>query len=485
VPVACPFCGSMVEPFLDARGQRVCPVCRNMGTPSASAAPLPPPPNPPWNGPPAAPFVPPGAPPSAYGPQPNAPGAVASLVLGILGLVFTLYGVVFAILALVFGYRAKRLIAASAGRLGGAGLAQAGRILGWIWVALVPILIVLAAVVFVLVTKVSGAAAHLEGGVQVDPGRAAYVAVPVPSDGATVHFSYSASGASAVTAALVRSQSAGVPAEQPGGPAWAGASGPDGEGTAVLLGGDYSLRLRCDDADPCDVQYALDVQPEGTPTPDVLSWTTSLNGNPATDTATTPDSVQVAGSGGDSPYVATELPAGDFWLAFDAQHPHLAPYGVGLVVLDDQGREAFRFWGDSDHAVAATLGGNSIPLASGPHRIVLAVAGRHVTLTVDDRETLTAALPGHPARLWVGHPSVGELNGLRADGTNGDPQHLDGQGVVTSRWWPQTPGKWSSIQVSDLEMDRWSGSNDAPAAGPVLLPMVVAVAAAVARRRDG
>jgi uncharacterized membrane protein len=59
--------------------------------------------------------------------------AIASLVLGIGG--FLIFPVVLSILAIVFGRSAKREIAERPG-LGGAGLAIAGIVLGWIGVAL-------------------------------------------------------------------------------------------------------------------------------------------------------------------------------------------------------------------------------------------------------------------------------------------------------------------------------------------------------------
>ena len=107
----------------------------------------PPPAYPPPSGPPVAPpdyGSPPGAGygPSSYGPsgpygygqqysgwQPKTDGmATTSLVLGILGLLVC--GIVFGIGAIVTGSQARNRIAASDGRLKGAGMALAGIILG-------------------------------------------------------------------------------------------------------------------------------------------------------------------------------------------------------------------------------------------------------------------------------------------------------------------------------------------------------------------
>lgn len=68
-------------------------------------------------------------------PQPGAPGrtdstAVASLVLGIAGIVITVLAPILGPVALVLGVKAKKRIAESGGAVEGAGIAQAGYILG-------------------------------------------------------------------------------------------------------------------------------------------------------------------------------------------------------------------------------------------------------------------------------------------------------------------------------------------------------------------
>ena len=63
--------------------------------------------------------------------------AIASMVLGILWLYW-----IGSILALIFGYVAKRQIRDSGGTQGGAGMATAGIVLGWIGVAALAVAIV-------------------------------------------------------------------------------------------------------------------------------------------------------------------------------------------------------------------------------------------------------------------------------------------------------------------------------------------------------
>lgn len=73
---------------------------------------------------------PPGSP---FTPEvPTAKGAAASLIMGVLALATFWGGIVMGPLALVFGYQAKRRLAQDPG-LQGAGMAKAGRVLGWVW----------------------------------------------------------------------------------------------------------------------------------------------------------------------------------------------------------------------------------------------------------------------------------------------------------------------------------------------------------------
>jgi hypothetical protein len=68
-----------------------------------------------------------------YGPPPPRPTdgmAVASLVVGIVGIVITILAPVCGPIALVMGVKAKKRITESGGMIEGAGLAQAGFVLG-------------------------------------------------------------------------------------------------------------------------------------------------------------------------------------------------------------------------------------------------------------------------------------------------------------------------------------------------------------------
>ena len=139
----CPTCGVELVP-----GAMFCPNCgARVTTPSTAGSPtvgLPPtydsPPQPrPLNDVPLAPVAPQWAPPGAspYGPPspPNSTTALVSLIFGILSwVVLPLIG---PIVAVVAGHMARAEIRRSEGQVGGAGMAMAGLVLGYLQIALI------------------------------------------------------------------------------------------------------------------------------------------------------------------------------------------------------------------------------------------------------------------------------------------------------------------------------------------------------------
>lgn len=130
----CPHCRSVVVPLVQADGQRLCPACGNTGVVRAQP--------PAWGQPGAAPA------------GETAPGAVAGLVLGIVSFV-PYVGIVTGGIAIYLGSSALRAIRAAPGRSAGEGMAQAGRILGIVALALYVVTIFLAALVLVLVSNLA------------------------------------------------------------------------------------------------------------------------------------------------------------------------------------------------------------------------------------------------------------------------------------------------------------------------------------------
>src|SRR6266478_3079323 len=111
----CPNCQGNLADYVPA-----CPYCGViLATPAAGAA------QPAWNG-----------------PQQSSGKATASMVCGILFFVWPFT----AIAAVVLGHLALAEIKKSAGRLAGRGMAMAGLILGYIGVAMVPFILIIAAI---------------------------------------------------------------------------------------------------------------------------------------------------------------------------------------------------------------------------------------------------------------------------------------------------------------------------------------------------
>lgn len=142
----CPRCKSEVTPLRGPDGKALCPACNNTGILPQGWAPA----QPAAWGQPSTPLAP-------GQPAPTADGAVLSLVMGILALVIPYIGFIFAFIGLSAAKKALQAVAASGGRLQGDGMAKAGRIMAIISLVLygVVLLVVLAAVVFVLVSNLS------------------------------------------------------------------------------------------------------------------------------------------------------------------------------------------------------------------------------------------------------------------------------------------------------------------------------------------
>ncbi|MHB8633685.1 MAG: hypothetical protein ACYDBQ_06950 [Thermoplasmatota archaeon] len=134
-PIRCPHCGASSLAVHDAAGAWACSACGNPVFAPSVAAPGP-------------------------GTPTTAPRAVAALTLGIVGVAFPLAGMVTGWIAMSFGRKAMASCDANPSLYGGRGLGQAGWILGLVAVILSGMLlltVILAAVVFVLVTRLPAA----------------------------------------------------------------------------------------------------------------------------------------------------------------------------------------------------------------------------------------------------------------------------------------------------------------------------------------
>jgi type IV pilus assembly protein PilA len=124
----CPRCAASLQDSV-----AFCPSCGSSVGAYAAAPPLSPPSNPLNHG--AS---------TAYAVAPATSGkAIASLVCGVLAYIIPFF---LAILAIVFGHIALSDIKRSAGRLKGQGLAIAGLVLGYLGIAVIPFILIIAAI---------------------------------------------------------------------------------------------------------------------------------------------------------------------------------------------------------------------------------------------------------------------------------------------------------------------------------------------------
>lgn len=92
------------------------------------------------------------APPAVVGKPPTSGKAIASLVCGIFGFFLG------SIAAVILGHMAHSDIRKSAGRLGGAGMATAGLVLGYLGIAAIPVILIIAAIAIPNLMRARGAA---------------------------------------------------------------------------------------------------------------------------------------------------------------------------------------------------------------------------------------------------------------------------------------------------------------------------------------
>jgi len=90
---------------------------------------------------------------AAPGPQQTSGLAVASLIFGLLFFIFPA-----SLLAVIFGHISNSQIRKSAGRLKGAGMALAGMILGYVGIAMIPVILIIAAIAIPNLVKAKMAA---------------------------------------------------------------------------------------------------------------------------------------------------------------------------------------------------------------------------------------------------------------------------------------------------------------------------------------
>lgn len=346
----CPFCRASVTPQRTADGKLVCPACNNTGQPVQppvpAAAPWPAPQPAPTAWPPPEPSAPaPWLPlPASPVPQGRARGALASLILGIVSFPLYVFGIATAIPAIITGIRARRRVRESGGHLSGGGMALAGQILGWVYLGLVPF-VVLAAVVFVLVQNLSGAEdTFVTNTLHIPSGDAWLQGFPV-GDGATYRFEVEATNGIPIAASLRPVDDWMDPDLVPGASLWEDGGLQVGT-TMTFTPGDYALVMVCEEVEDCAVRYRITREDPAASRSEPTTGSSSPAGQTPAPGATAPGTT--AGSG------CPPVPAAGNTARVASWQPDAEPGSGSYLVVDGDAGARFgaghRVYSQQDHA---------------------------------------------------------------------------------------------------------------------------------------
>lgn len=189
-------------------------------------------------------------------------------------------------------------------------------------------------------------------------------------------------------------------------------------------------------------------------------WGTSLNAYPAPGTAVSNGFLQVGQAGAtslDFPYIESLVPlfpvAGALQLDVVMQFTSTGPSGGGLSVLGANDRSLVRIRNQTSEpsGLTITLPGARVSLnhvaPEGTHTYSLTFAGGALNISVDGALVVgNFPVDSQPSRIWLGHPTVGQLFGI--DQTDNRPSGIDDAGKVVGRWW--TTAEWSSFRVDSI-----------------------------------
>jgi len=184
-------------------------------------------------------------------------------------------------------------------------------------------------------------------------------------------------------------------------------------------------------------------------------WTSSVNNYSPPAVSVDGGSVQVGQPGTfseDFPYITNNeevFPAaGSIELEFSLQYTSRDSHGDGFVILGTGNEFIWAVWGD--------LGGLRVNLPnleyfllddSGDwHRYRMRVSGETFSIFVDGELRSTTDLPARPAKIWFGHPTIGQVNALPAGCC------VDENGVLISRDY--SAGTWSTFRVDYVRVSR-------------------------------
>ncbi|MDX2167881.1 MAG: hypothetical protein SF182_12480 [Deltaproteobacteria bacterium] len=199
---------------------------------------------------------------------------------------------------------------------------------------------------------------------------------------------------------------------------------------------------------------------------DAQRWSSAANGFPESATRVSDGALAIGTREAalDFPFVesnASPFPAsGDVRLEIALRYTGIGVNGGGVGVVGENGRSLARIdlraQGYGGKLTVTFPGGVSTlseaaPLELHTFAFVFRNDGQVFDAFVDGQLLIgNLAIDSRPARLWFGHPSVGQTFGI--DATDSKPPGTNDAGTVTERWW--TSGTWSPFVVDSVRVER-------------------------------
>ncbi len=218
---------------------------------------------------------------------------------------------------------------------------------------------------------------------------------------------------------------------------------------------------------------------------DATVWATSDNGYPAPAIDVSGGVIRMGQPGASSldfPYVHSQTSifpsAGDFSITIGFQYTGIAGKGDGLQVLNSSNDSLLAIWQDSSNGLLIGPGGTfSFANNVAPHEVEFRFAGGNVTTLLDGVSLGSVALSSRPAKLWFGHPTLGQVISTQTSSLFPGLFKVDSNGVVVDRWWGS--GVWTTFNLDFIRVQKL---NAIPEPGSLSLLGIGLVVFGLARR---
>ncbi len=155
----------------------------------------------------------------------------------------------------------------------------------------------------------------------------------------------------------------------------------------------------------------------------------------------------------DFPYVASvgqPFPStGDFRIELTGQYTSATGKGDGVDVLGPNNEVVLQIWDDNSlgNTQAYLLGSGLAYISPGAHTYALDVRASGASFSVDGTLQLTGPPIPRPTKMWIGHPTIDELDGTYPGMI---PQIDPATGKVLDRWW--SDGPWTTFTLDAVRV---------------------------------